>query len=888
MRQRYQKLRLLPICAASVLALSACGGGGGGSDPGVIAPTTSGGDDVATTLANLNVDTTPDKRVDGNNEPIPDSFTPVGKNRTLAKKSEMFLAGLGLSSSEDHVNILKFQPGGSNVPGVPNSPDDTVKLPASPLMTQWKNDNYNDAASGDIDGDGFEEVVMLWWDSSNSNSVNLTIIDDEAEGFAESTTSILATADATWLRVLTGDYNGDGTDEIAVAIVDDNAGQIELVFLNGDKTSGYAIDASLSKSFSATQTDSTLGVEFASGQLDLDAGEELAVVINEVWGNGTNQSPGTGTSFYYIYDDMTANFAELQTARISGDIGTNTHNAVTGTVALGDVDGDGRDEIVLAGLADKFPIRCDEPKTIQFVLDDATTDFINLGIDLGEEQSTGGGCESSANNSHIEHVWANALDIDGDQYAEVMVNGVVYEDFANASTPWEPMYVDIGKADPVIAKIPFEYIFVAKQRSGQNDRSNTTITVADVTSDGKADILVYSPQQVDIGDISNGKTTFDDRAYAVTVWGIDPLTGRWGKEDITGREGHIGMLYFEELAAANSSVAAGGPPLIVPVNVDADSTVLKFSEGSHEIVFSEPVVHAALAAPPCYDDGTQITDDCRTAWGQGNTTGLNASVSHEVSVKHHTGVNGGVSLPIVGEVGVEVEKTVGVSLKAEASLGYELTKTITYTTGAMEDTVIATVIPYDQYTYTILSHPVYPDLVGQEMVISLPRTPRTMQINRKFYNDSLVGDGVRVDERVFKHRIGDVASYPTRSDMLAAQTGFFAKAIGPVDVGPSSGNTNVAIDESVAAGFTTTVGISYETSVKATGGKVMSGFTVGSTTEASLGFSVGKTVSFSGTVGDMPAQTFSLDKAYSYGLFAYKQDPGSVQRPFQVVNYWVE
>ena len=68
----------------------------------------------------------------------------------------------------------------------------------------------------------------------------------------------------------------------------------------------------------------------------------------------------------------------------------------------------------------------------------------------------------------------------------------------------------------------------------------------------------------------------------------------------------------------------------------------------------------------------------------------------------------------------------------------------------------------------------------------------------------------------------------------------------------------------------------------------MSGFTVGSTTEASLGFSVGKTVSFSGTVGDMPAQTFSLDKAYSYGLYAYKQDPRSVQRPFQVINYWVE
>jgi hypothetical protein len=43
-----------------------------------------------------------------------------------------------------------------------------------------------------------------------------------------------------------------------------------------------------------------------------------------------------------------------------------------------------------------------------------------------------------------------------------------------------------------------------------------------------------------------------------------------------------------------------------------------------------------------------------------------------------------------------------------------------------------------------------------------------------------------------------------------------------------------------------------------------------------------------GTVGEMPPATFTLDKTYSYGMFVYKQNPGSIQRPFQVINYWIE
>ena len=883
-KRRYHLLKIV-LLSATLLMLTACGGGGGDGGAGTGTGGQKTGDDVADTLANLNVDTTETDRVDKNNDPLPDSFTPIGKNKTLSKKSEIFLAGLGLTSNSDHVNLLKFKPGVSNVPGVPNSADSTEKLPQNALDATWKNDLYNASAAGDIDGDGFEEVVLLWWDSAD-NGIRLKIIDDEQESFTESPESTLTTATPSWLRVITGDFNGDATSNIAIAIVDDSAGQITLAFLTGSKTAGYSIDATLNKTFTANEMNSQLGIELAVGQIDLDAGEELGVVINETWGSGTNASPGNGTSYYYLYDDASGDYAELKANRVSGDVATSTYNGVTGTIAIGDVDGDGMDEVVLAALAD-FSVTCESLAVIQFVLDDAFNSFVNLGTNYNTDQGPSS-CESGGNNGHTEHLWAATLDIDGDQYAEIHVNGLLYEDFSNAAAPWDRMMVDTNSSSLQPAEIPFAYF--SKIASGNNQRArttrdNTVMVVGDITADGYEDIIVYGPGLVDIGDQTSGNSTFDITGYAVTVWGIDPLTGRWGKDDITGSEGHIGMLYFEELSSSSSSATAGGPPQIVSANVDADSTMLKFSEGSHRVVFSEPLVHAALAAPPCYDDGTQITDECRTAWGKGTSTGINASVSHEVSVKHHTGVEGNVSIPLVGKVGVEVEETVGGSLKAEASFGYELTKTITYTTGAMEDTVVATVIPYDQYTYKILSHPVFPELVGKDMVISLPRSPRTMQINRDFYNDSLVGAGVKIDSSVFSHVIGDVDSYPTRSEMLGKSG---ALSVGPVDVGASSGSSSVEISESKVAGFTATIGVTYETTVKATGGKVMTGYTVGSTTEASLGFSVGTSVVFNGTVGEMPPATFTLDKAYSYGMFVYKQNPGSIQRPFQVINYWVE
>ncbi len=853
-------------------AIAACGGSGSGGG-GTGGAGGSGGisnDEVQQTLNNLEIETPDTKRVDAEGNDLPDSYTPLGSKTALEKKSEIFLAGLGRTSDTDHVNLLKFFPGISNVPGQPDTEDSVEPLPSAPLDTSWKSSAFNNAVGGDIDGDGFDETVLLWLDPGNM-TLRIKVIDDESEGFAESTTSTLGTDEATWLTLVTGDFNGDGSDQIAIAVADDSSGSIELVFLSGSKTDGFAVVSETTKSWPSTEDGSELGIELASGQLDRDAGEELVVVVNETFGSGTNQSPGNGKSTYYIYDDESAGFTELANERIVKLIGNDAYTGVVGTVSLGDVDGDSIDEILIAAL-DRFPVRCEPVTTLQFLVDDLDANLVDLSAGLGSVSINS--CEQGGNNGHTEHLWADMLNIDEDQYAEVQINGIVYDDFVNAGPDnWEPMLFGPSD-DPTPGEVSPAYMFRTSSNNGrlQTRRDNTVITVGDVTADGRDDILIYMPGAVKVGEVTSGNQTTAVNEPAVSVWGVDPLTGEFG------------LKFVEILDRLHSGTAAGGPPIVLAVNVDRDTTTLKYGAGSHRLVYSEPIVHAALAAPPCWDTGIQISDACRTSWGTGTTSGIEGSVSHTITARYHSGVEGGVSLPIVGDVGVEVEKSVGIGLGFEASYGYEISRTITYTTGPMEDTVVATVIPFDQYTYEILSHPVYPELVGEEMVISLPRRPRTIQIEREFYNEAITGEGVRVDESVFQHTIGDPRSYPRASERNRDG----ASSVGPIDVGTGSGSTSVEISESRVAGFTASVTVSYERSVKATAGKVMRGFSVGTESTASLGVTIGSTVSFAGTVGEIPPPNNTVENEYSYGMFVYKQDAGEQESSFQVINYWAE
>ena len=96
------------------------------------------------------------------------------------------------------------------------------------------------AAAGDIDGDGFEEVIIVYVDTSAADRVlRLRVIDDLAAGFAHAEDSLGDGDDILDVSVATGDFNGDGTAQIAIAL--GFADRAELRILEGSVGS-YAFD----------------------------------------------------------------------------------------------------------------------------------------------------------------------------------------------------------------------------------------------------------------------------------------------------------------------------------------------------------------------------------------------------------------------------------------------------------------------------------------------------------------------------------------------------------------------------------------------------------------------------------------------------------------------
>ena len=147
--------------------------------------------------------------------------------------------------------------------------------------------------------------------------------------------------------------------------------------------------------------------------------------------------------------------------------------------------------------------------------------------------------------------------------------------------------------------------------------------------------------------------------------------------------------------------------------------------------------------------------------------------------------------------------------------------------------MLFTTIPIDQYTYTIVSHP-NPELVGGEVVVSLPREPITVLTRREFYNAAILADAFHVDERVFKHVAGDPTSYPNRGEQATLLSQYEGIQSREVDVGEGGGSVSVGVSvyEEISSGSSYSWNASVD--IKATAGVVVTGM--------SIGYGEGKTI----------------------------------------------
>ena len=528
------------------------------------------------------------------------------------------------------------------------------------------------------------------------------------------------------------------------------------------------------------------------------------------------------------------------------------HVALAGDISLGDIDGDGVDEVIMGGPTN-FDTQCSGHGQIVTALDDAAHSFASLGA-IFEPNAAFTGCSNYANNPwKVYFTFVNTLDLTGDGVDTIVANQFLYEYAPSCATGLCPK----KDSTQAVMTLP-DASFIANSSSDAGvtlSPTHAAVAVGDVTADGRQNLLVY------------------------VQW--HPEVQVWGQSQVSA-VGDDGWAQLSSIPTDNYNYQANVRPILVPTQTEPSGPVLKYSDSSYKLVFTQPIVIAALAAAPCQESIDQNVSACVTTFGQGTSSGGGSSVSVSVTAGVTVGVEEEAAVPFVGTFKAQEKESISATATATVSNSYDVTKTVTYATGSMQDGVIFTTVPYDQYTYTIVSA-ADPNLVGKLVVVSLPRTPITLIAERGFYNAAVPDGALKIDSRVFQHTIGDVSTYPTSAQEASLLSQYGGIDNGPKTVGEGTGSTQLSIAVSNEISATGTLAMDYSYDFETSGEGFVFGFNVGYGVSAGLTVTSGTSTTYTGTVGSISPTDFNANY-YNFGLFTYVQ-PIDGQK-IEVVNYW--
>ncbi len=557
-------------------------------------------DPIGVSLNKLGIDTTETPRVDENGDPLPSDYAPLGATVTLGlgadpsgvdtdrsdyARYELFIGGAATQNTTTSSNQVVWQ---NPDAGSPTLVAPMFGLgPSQTLFDVSSADRYG-ATSGDLDGDGLDEFALV---DVTGDQLTVRVRDDAVAGYTESSFAITQQAGVLGLDVMAGDFNGDGTDTLAVAL--GMNGTAKLLFLD-PMASSFTIAKTLT--FDASVAGATTTLQLATGNLDDDVGQEVALTINESFQTGGKDD---GVSRYAILDDASTGFAQLDGGLVQGQDGS-VHNALVSDVAIGNIDADARDEVVFGGIT-AFHDTCSTYDLLFVALDDALpgADLAPLGAKL-RTVSMGGACTASKIKK-LRFIHVDTGDVDGDGIDEIVGGPMVFDDFSASGGPW----TELGF-------IPADQMY----GHGVNDSAatitdnNSALAITDMDGDGASEVIYFMAHD-----------------EAVIRYGLPATAG-------AALQGRTWFVVDQSLTANGSRFR----PMLVPANIDQDSMVAELVPADTTFTMTEPLIIAAIAGAPCYDSISQNVGACGSSYGQGQSTTTTTDTKVTVSASASIGM----------------------------------------------------------------------------------------------------------------------------------------------------------------------------------------------------------------------------------------------------------
>ena len=897
-------LLLVALPCVAALSVTACGnsnsspGAAGASDAGAAgaadvaeggAPNSEGGaggdagasgEGGAATLTEqgmfdaLGVDTTQSPRTytdDTGTHELGTGYNPLGRGvKSLQPRVELYFAGRSFGASTANQFLLD---------SVGMSPA-RKRLELTDAADSWAGNTYTKSLPADLDGDGIDEIVNVYY-IELSHELHANVIrcsagcDGDGGTFANVKDSKLSVQDASltpldraWFAhgIVSADVDGDGKQELVIA----NFGGIDVCTAN--KSGAFACAPRV--------TDTSQKFSLARGHFS-DNPEQTNDDIVVVSSNNTVASVA-------IYDGAPDSFAanaftnaksppKLLSQQLLGEAQVN--NYIEAFVDAGDVDLDGRDEIVLSA---KRPGNDGNYVNYDLLLiDDRNSGykfFNSFRVLLGTDGSRPWIASPYFGND-LNNLFHPALKVFNKRTRPALEKAIyagayVIDGLQNLL----PSSTTVFHDNDLTNHVTVTYVGYKEYNGGTWNHAPNDVAVGDIDGSGQDSVVALW----DTGWAAQNESPPAVTTLARMTW--DGGTSKWGAwTNIVETSGGIAP-------AAGPYDVSYGMGLCLP-NVDRDSPMVEY-QGQHEVLFSDPRVLAVLAAAPYFEGVNESNSATSISFGTGE------GYSADSTIGLRTGTSIGYEAPsLFGTTSFETKLTFSYAMDRISSRAVTLDQTQTWTAGN-EDAIVFQVIPFDVYYYEIVSSPDPAD-IGKPLSINVPRKLSTYKVPVALYNQSIV-NGPSVGPTLLNHTVGDPSSYPTENTCADApgggsfgETSFLVDpdtwcyaSAAPLRVGVGTGSVgfSIARTDTASEGTSTDIGVDFEVVAGA------GGFSVGQSVgfHWGYGYTIDTTNSynFSGQVGDLP----NAKHGYEFGLMAHRGQLSGLGTDYPVflVDYWVE
>lgn len=480
--------------------------------------------------------------------------------------------------------------------------------------------------------------------------------------------------------IAAGDMDGDGYDEIAVYSTDEvhvysykKNVLSEVAKYNPKTPSGYSGESKYAKLGTAVVT-------LAFGDLNQDDKEELVIAESM-----TYDCNNVGDGKVGIYT-LPESGKDLSTSR---KWSTNLHDGSKyvryANVATGDIDGDYKDELIIAGYQSSDSKKCDngENGTISYM------------IVKGSKYETSGWKKENQRIDLLRRVVDNEKQLippvsltcaatQGVGYAEqVFLGGCLYtvnsdnslKYLTRISTNREYKKDDGKKANK-------EEIFVVNVVAGNfngNRYGQEQIVYAFGMKHDDSDRYWY-----DIGYINKKATGDTDATSPSGYW--------YGQEQVMNYESSYNRDSNKRRASLYLSLAA--------VDCDNDSTLMRYK--GQEVTWTKPEVLTILQSAPYFqdlEDTRGYINQGQTGYGKGKGSGSSATAGTSLSVGTYVSFEQDFSVFGVKIASIQAEA----QTKHSFNYGYEHNQTVetevNYSGSAGDDYAVVYAVPYMEYQY---------------------------------------------------------------------------------------------------------------------------------------------------------------------------------------------